>query len=180
LIGGNQTDADFLTRARGQNEAIWNASVTAGSVLTYIDAGFNISSTVPVAPPPVVHRDARSTLNAMSFDAQQGGLKSDGYKGLGYTTAGAWAEYKNVQFGLGLTKFTAAVARLSGTGAQIQIRLDSPTGKLVGTLNVAPTGAWNNYESETATVAGATGIHNLYLVFTGTSAAVNLYNFAFA
>ena len=59
---------------------------------------------------------------------------------------------------------------------QIAIRLDSPTGTLVGTLQGVNTGTWQTYTTASCPVSGATGLHNLYLVFT---AGLNLEWFEF-
>lgn len=56
------------------------------------------------------------------------------------------------------------------------MRLDSADGKLVGTLNVPSTGGaqtWRKIETE---VSGATGVHKVFFVFTGTGTG-NLFNF---
>ena len=54
--------------------------------------------------------------------------------------------------------------RAPGTGS-IQIRLDSPTGPLVGTATVASTGNVYTYASTSASIRGASGRHDVYLVF---------------
>ncbi|MGW9529264.1 glycoside hydrolase family 43 protein [Paenibacillus terrae] len=88
---------------------------------------------------------------------------------------GDWIAVGNADFGRsGAKTFKANVA--SAAGGKIEVRLDSVTGKLVGTLTVPSTGgaqAWR--EIETA-VSGATGIHNVFFVFTGTGTG-NLFNF---
>ena len=51
-----------------------------------------------------------------------------------------------------------------GDGA-IQVRLDSPTGPLVGTATVTSTGSVYTYASTRTTIQGASGRHDVYLVF---------------
>ena len=52
-------------------------------------------------------------------------------------TNGDWVRFKGVSLGSGATTFTArTAATAAGT---VEVRLDSPTGQLVGTAPVAPT-----------------------------------------
>ncbi len=67
--------------------------------------------------------------------------------------------------------FTAAApkAQLNAAGGVIEVRLDAPTGKRVGTT--APIGTTESFAQAStpppvvATLAGATGVHDVYLVF---------------
>lgn len=79
---------------------------------------------------------------------------------------GDWIAVGNVDFGsAGASKFKANVAS-TGNG-NIEVRLDSPTGPLVGTLNVSSTGGSQTWREMETNVTNATGVHRLYLVFTG-------------
>lgn len=87
---------------------------------------------------------------------------------------GDWVKVRGVDFGTaGATSFDARVAS-ANSGGNIEIRLDSTTGKLVGTCAVTGTGGWQNWTTKSCTVSGATGVHDLYLKFTGGSG--NLFN----
>ncbi len=94
--------------------------------------------------------------------------------GLGYIENGDYLVFNQIDFGDGATSFKARVAT-SGT-TNIQLRLNSPSGTLVGTLPVSSTGDWNAYEEQTCTINKVTGINDLYVVFTG---AVNIDWFTF-
>nr|WP_145402876.1 carbohydrate-binding protein [Paenibacillus xylanexedens] len=89
---------------------------------------------------------------------------------------GDWVAVSKADFGSsGAQTFKAHVASASG-GGKIEIRLDSVSGPLAGTLNVPTTGGSQNWlEVETA-VTGATGVRNVFLVFTG-SGSGQLFNF---
>ena len=53
-------------------------------------------------------------------------------------------------------------------GGNIEIRLESENGLLIGTLNVVPTGDWDSWKTITTDVAiPNTGIFDLYFVFKG-------------
>ncbi|MDP4179706.1 MAG: carbohydrate-binding protein, partial [Bacillota bacterium] len=81
---------------------------------------------------------------------------------------GDYIKVKGVDFGSGATSFDARVAS-ANSGGNIEIRLDSPTGKVVGTCAVSGTGGWQNWVTKSCAVSGATGIHDLYFKFTGGS-----------
>jgi arabinoxylan arabinofuranohydrolase len=82
---------------------------------------------------------------------------------------GAYIKVCSVDFGdKGASKFLASVA--SGTeGGVVELRLDSETGPLIGTLKVKPTGALDKWKTQSCRVKGAKGVHDLYLKFTGNS-----------
>ena len=87
---------------------------------------------------------------------------------------GDYIKVKGVNFGTGAVSFDARVASAS-SGGNIELRLDSQTGTLVGTCAVQGTGGLQTWATKSCAVSGATGIHDLYLKFTGGSGA--LFNF---
>jgi arabinoxylan arabinofuranohydrolase len=87
---------------------------------------------------------------------------------------GDYIKVKGVNFGSGANSFIARVAS-NTSGGRIELHLDTTTGTLVGTDTVAGTGGWQTWATRTCTVTGATGIHNLFLRFTGGSGL--LFNF---
>ena len=100
---------------------------------------------------------------------------SDGMSGItkqptyiGYLDHGDWVKYTAVDFGSGATSASINVAVAPAyAGRQIQLRLGSPTGPPIGALTVAATGGWSTFVTQTTPVSGASGVHDLYLVFTG-------------
>lgn len=94
---------------------------------------------------------------------------------VGFIDTGDWIAVGNAAFGTaGAKTFTANVAS-ANSGGNIEIHLDSPTGTLIGTLNVPSTGGWQAWQQVTINVSAATGVHNVYFVFTGGSGY--LFNF---
>ncbi len=93
---------------------------------------------------------------------------SEGGENIGYIENGDYAVYNNVNFGSGVIGFEARVAS-ADSGGNIELRLDSINGPLVGTCSVVGTGGWQTWATRTCSVSGTTGIHNLYLRFTGGS-----------
>lgn len=87
---------------------------------------------------------------------------------VGFIDHGDYLKIKNVNFGAGASGFETRVAS-AGSGGNIELRLDSPTGTLIGTCTVQNTGGWQSWVTKTCTVSGASGTHDLYLKFTGGS-----------
>ncbi len=85
-----------------------------------------------------------------------------------------YIKVKGVDFGEGAASFRAAVASKTNGGV-IEIRLDSLEGPLVGTCAVPGTGAWQTWTTSYCTVQDASGVHDLYLVFSGADG--KLFNF---
>lgn len=89
---------------------------------------------------------------------------------------GDWVAVGNVDFGSsGAASFKANVAS-TASGGKIEVRLDSATGTLVGTLNVPSTGGAQAWREVETSISNATGVHRVYFVFTG-SGSGNLFNF---
>lgn len=105
-------------------------------------------------------RDLSSATRAETFDAYAGTtlLPETPLSGTvaGSTAAGQWIAFKSAQLRDGTTFGASALG--SGT---VEIRLDSPKGRLLGTANVSSTG----YQNVSAALAKAGGRHDVYLVF---------------
>ncbi|MFF0247375.1 ThuA domain-containing protein [Streptosporangium sandarakinum] len=86
---------------------------------------------------------------------------------LGYIDPGDWSGYTGVDVG-GATSFRARVVS-GGPGGQIQIRTGSPTGTVLGTVNVPNTGGWDAFATVSTPLAGVpAGSADVYLTYTGT------------
>ena len=121
-------------------------------------------------------KSAFATIEAEDFDAINSTEGKSFGTGVGYITNGDSIVYKNIDFGSGAKSFTAKVANGETTTTTIQLRLGSPSGTLIGSLDVAPTGDWGTYEELTTNVSGASGTQDLYLCFNG---ATNTDSFIF-
>lgn len=88
----------------------------------------------------------------------------------------SYIKVNRVDFGRsGAKRFIANVASQAG-GGSIELRLDSLDGPHPGTLTVAKTGGWDDWQQQSVPVSGATGTHDLYLVFRG-AGDTPLFNF---
>ena len=112
---------------------------------------------------------------AASYNASSGVVPetcTEGGQDIGSISNGSYTEYNSVNLGSVVT-FIARVAS-AGSGGNIEIRMDSPTGTLLGTSVVPVTGCWQGWTETQCNLSGASGTHNLYLVYTG--GAGNLFN----
>jgi len=94
---------------------------------------------------------------------------------------GDWIRVRGVDFGAtGAATFTARIASDikigSSKGESIEIRLGDVTGTLIGTVPISYTGGLDVWKTETVAIEGATGVHDVYFVFTGENSD-NLFNF---
>ena len=87
---------------------------------------------------------------------------------VGFIENGDWIKVNSLDFANGAKTFDARVAS-AGSGGTIELRLDSKTGKLIGTCIVPVTGGWQTWITKSCAVSGVTGAHDLYLLFKGTS-----------
>jgi beta-glucosidase len=104
-------------------------------------------------------RDLTRTTRAESFDAYRGALLVDESKARGTAVSGGWIAFHDARLG---SEFTARVA---GSGT-VQVRLGSPTGRLLGTAEVADTGDKYTYATVRARLAPVRGRHDIHLVLT--------------
>ncbi|HEY5249809.1 MAG TPA: carbohydrate-binding protein, partial [Dermatophilaceae bacterium] len=114
-------------------------------------------------------RDLSKATRAESFDAYSGVKLTDESKARGTAVdsvgVGNWIKFADAQLGRRANTFIASAAKADSGDGAIQVRLDSPTGPLVGTANVTATGSVYTYASTSASIRGASGRHDVYLVF---------------
>jgi uncharacterized protein (TIGR03790 family) len=106
---------------------------------------------------------------ASAFDDSSGGVQTEscaeGGMDVGSITEGAYTVYKAVPL-TGARTFVARVAS-AGSGGNIEVHLDAPTGMTLGSCSVPVTGDWQTWRTQTCSLSAATGAHDVYLVFTG-------------
>ena len=61
-------------------------------------------------------------------------------------------------------------------GGTLHFHLDSQTGPEIAQFAVPVTGGWQSWQTANFPVSGATGVHDLYVVFSGTSGQGGLAN----
>ncbi len=156
---------EWLLPGRGHDWSVWKPSLWNFAQMACA-AGFT-DQTNPNPNP----RSAFTQIEAESYDSQSGVQNescTEGGEDVGYIENGDYAVYRNIDFGSGAKSFQARVASAS-SGGNIEIRLDSLTGTLIGTCPVSGTGGWQTWAAATCNVSGGSGKHDLYLKFTGGS-----------
>jgi pectate lyase len=125
---------------------------------------------------------AFSTIQAESYSSMSGVQTetcSEGGLNVGYINSGDWIRISGVNFGSGANGFSARVAS-NGAGGTITLRIDGTSGTQIGTCAVSNTGGWQTWANANGNVSGATGTHDLYLMFSGASGYLfNLNHFSF-
>ncbi|WP_127505741.1 glycoside hydrolase family 3 protein [Actinoplanes solisilvae] len=110
-------------------------------------------------------RDLRSATRAETFDGYSGVRLLDESKAagtvVGATADGQWVAYKDASL-RSAGAFTGRVASVGG--GTIQVRLGSPTGRLIGTASVPATGDVYAYATTSATLTRTSGRQDVYLV----------------
>lgn len=146
---------------------------------------YNADGTFPTISPTSAGPKAIASLNPYARTeaetiAWESGVQtettSDTGGGMDVTSIqnGSYIKVKNVDFGAGAASFSARVAS-TGSGGNIQVRLDTQTGTLAATCAVAGTGGSQTWVTKSCAVSGASGLHDVYFVFTGGSGT--LFNF---
>ncbi|HTA50784.1 MAG TPA: carbohydrate-binding protein [Verrucomicrobiae bacterium] len=161
------------------------------------------------AETPAYTVSAMSQIQASSFNRTAGnntpgnyltwGLETEltsdtngGYD-LGFASDGDYTVYNNVDFGAGVSTVAARLACLQDNGqgngggncgGTLEFHLDSNAGTLVASVTVPSTGGWQTWQTTSpANVSGASGVHDLYVVFnapaSGTTSLGNINWFQF-
>jgi len=87
-----------------------------------------------------------------------------------------YIKVRDVDFGSkGASQFTAS-ASSRYHGGEIELRIDSLEGDVIGSLKIPYTGEWNNWEQHSTNVKTTKGVHDLYLIFKGRTPH-ELFNF---
>jgi hypothetical protein len=182
--------------------AQWGAQSFTYTLPALAGATFTWSGTQS-AGNPAYTVSAKSQILASSFNSTAGnntpgnaltwGLQTeltsdtDGGYDVAYASDGDYVVYKNVDFGTGVSTVTARLACLrdngqgnggGNCGGTLEFHLGSNTGTLVASVTVPSTGGWQTWQTSPAVSAsGASGIHDLYLVFkAATNGAASLGN----
>ncbi|WP_205856056.1 glycoside hydrolase family 3 protein, partial [Phytoactinopolyspora endophytica] len=115
-------------------------------------------------------RNLAKLTRAENFDDYSGVQLVDESKERGTAVEGddgAWIEFADAKLGRRASTFRAQVANGGSDEGSIEIRLDSPTGPLVGTATVESTGGVYEYTTVNAELSEADGRRDVYLVFDG-------------
>jgi beta-glucanase (GH16 family)/lysophospholipase L1-like esterase len=144
------------------------------------DKGFIRAVVRPAAGSSEAQAGARAGLQAEDYADSSGVTLEPGNAVIGNFDAGDWVKYSGVDFGNGATSATFSAAK-AGSGGTIEIRLGSPTGRVIGTLAPQDTGGWSNYRDQLVQLSGfVSGVQDIFLVGTGVTGICNIDSFRFS
>jgi hypothetical protein len=179
-VGTNNVLQNNIINAPGQN-----AAMAVGSSTKYLGTvsgcGVLLNNTVnnlPSGDSVLLNQSGfpmYTPTMAVSYSSASGVQTetcAEGGQDVGTIVNGSYTVYNNVNLA-NMVTFIARVAS-AGAGGSIQIREDSVTGTLLGTATVPVTGCWQTWTQTYCSLNGASGTHNLYLVYNG--GAGNLFN----
>jgi hypothetical protein len=107
-------------------------------------------------------------IEAECYDTMEG-IKtegsSEGSLNVGWIENGDWTQYDNID----LTDMKSVTARVSSktTGNNIEVRLDGLDGELIAEIPVTNTGDNQIWVTDSVNIIPTSGLHDVYLVFTG-------------
>ncbi|GIE90626.1 glycoside hydrolase family 3 protein [Actinoplanes regularis] len=116
-------------------------------------------ASLPVRGETIPARDLSKTTRAETFDDYSGARLLDESKASGTVVAGDWIAFEDAALRGGRT----LTVRASGAGS-VQVRVGSPTGRLLGTATVGDTGGIYSYADVTAPLSAVSGRQDVYLV----------------
>jgi glucosylceramidase len=157
-------------------EAQWGTESLSYTLPAMAAATFTWSGTQAGTPTVA----ATSQIMGSSYSSESG-LETEqtsdtagGYD-LGYVSPGATAIYKNIDFGTSVSGVSVRVAS-GGNGGTATFYLDSPTGTQIAAVALPVTGGWQTWQTVTAAASGASGVHDLYVVFSGGGSTASIAN----
>ena len=107
-------------------------------------------------------------VEAASFAGKSGELheagSSMGGKCIGWIRSGSWLRFDKVDFGIGTDRMEFWAATETD-GGDIEVRLNSADGELLGKCEVADTGAWSKWVKFKAGIKPVSGEKSICLVF---------------
>lgn len=180
-FGGNwyivyHNRAAALANGLSNSDAVYKRSLCIDAINYAADGSIQQTTPTTDGLTQLKNLDPFKRVEAETF-AQSAGVTTEvcAEGGLDVTsiTNGSWLRLRGVNFGAGATAFYARVASAT-SGGNIELRLDGTNGTLVGTCAVPVTSGAQAWTTVSASVSGASGVHDLYLKFTG--GAGNLFN----
>ncbi|MBN2736585.1 MAG: family 43 glycosylhydrolase [Spirochaetales bacterium] len=146
---------------------------------------YNADGTIPIIPfwsksgvtqlenlNPYIRREAETICWAWQVKSEE---CSEGGMNIGHIEKGDYIKVKGVDFASGAISFETRVAS-NTNGGNIEIRLDSESGRLIGNCTVQGTGGWQEWTTQTCSVTPVSGVHDLYFRFTGESGYLLNFN----
>ncbi|WP_327001923.1 ThuA domain-containing protein [Dactylosporangium sp. NBC_01737] len=160
ITSKNGCTGSIQTTVDGEHDA--NANIFGVLAAVYTPVSGVAVQDQHVLQPRTRQAEHFNTMNGVQLAAK---ASAHGGNAIGYIENNDWISFTPYNLA-GATGIKARVAS-AGVGGTITVRVDSPTGPVAGTVQVAPTGGWETWVDVTGTISPPTGTHQLYLVFTG-------------
>jgi hypothetical protein len=113
----------------------------------------------PASAPIKIETENYSSMAGIITEASS---DTGGGQDIGSLSPGDWVSYSNINL-TGMTSIDFRVASVR-TGT-LRVRLGSPTGTIIGTLDITSTGGWQNWVTSNIAITPAIGAQNIYLTF---------------
>jgi hypothetical protein len=145
----------------------WQDSPTPASATPSIKPAESVLPVESSAPPePTVYPTLQAETAERTGVEAQDTEDEGGGQNIGWIANGDSMKFDSFDFGpVPATKVDVRLASDRGDGGRMEIRLDSPTGPLAGTLNVTGTGGWQTWRTDEVTLTPVTGAHAVFLIF---------------
>lgn len=151
----------------------WGSRAFAYTLPALAGATFTWNGTQSSGAPPYTLSAAQqiqaSSYNSVSGLETEASTDTDGGYDLGYANGGSFAVYRYVDFGSGESNVVARLAcdpaNGGNCGGTLEFHLDSASGPLAGSVTIPSTGGWQTWTTVFGQVSGASGVHDLYVVF---------------
>ena len=176
LIVFNDTDADNPFRVA------WGTQSFSYTLPRYSGATFSWSGTqtgtYQVPATMKIHASSYNDVSALQTETTS---DTDGGYNLGYGINASYAKFQAIDFGAGVSSVEVRVANAGNPRgpSNIDFRLDSPSGPVIASVEVPDTGGLQNWTTVSGPSSGASGIHDVYVVFRGEGTNGNLNWFKF-
>jgi hypothetical protein len=117
-------------------------------------------------------RDGKIVNESESYDES---FRDQRFPHLIATGNGDWFRYRDVHFDGSPTQMVLRVGvPAQNEGQRVQVRLDSQTGPIIGDYQLRGSpGGWNEMIEQTIPISGASGVHDVYVIYSGPSGMTN-------
>jgi glucosylceramidase len=173
LIAYNNFSASQTFQVQWGNNSAFSYTLPAQSAATFTWGG--TQSGAPVT-------SATAQIQGSSYSSESGVQTEDtsdatGDYDLGYVTQGSYVVYQNIDFGAAGSISTVNVRTASdGNGGTASFYLDSMSGTPFATVTLPVTGGWQTWQTASGAASSVSGVHNLYVVFNGTTSSISNVN----
>ncbi len=168
LLSTNQTitKTQWNTALSVEGIATTSTSTDPGKIFALIPGESVCCIEIPLDPPG----GPLTRFEAEGYDDQSGirtETTTDDNEGqnVAFISNNDWVRYNNVTLNENASARFRVARPTNKSDSQIQVRLGSPTGELIGTADVPETGGWQNWETIEIPLNNTAGTYDLYLVF---------------